>query len=106
MIFTRLIYSSFNDSTQTENCHDHQHLEHPKNEVQALLLTGFLMIIIIISTSLDHHQAVNDIQALLMLGLNPSEQEVVDMPNEIARFDITIIITRPRPAFGRLGLGR
>ena len=26
-----------------------------------------------------------------MLGLNPSEQEVVDMPNEIARFVIDVM---------------
>ena len=34
----------------------------------------------------------DEVQALLMLGFNPSEQEVVDIPNEIARFDIGIII--------------
>ena len=32
------------------------------------------------------------VQALLMLGLNPSEQEVVDMPNEIARSVVTVIL--------------
>ena len=28
-----------------------------------------------------------------MLGLNPSEQEVVDIPNQIARKGITIIVS-------------
>ena len=40
----------------------------------------------------QHDNDVN-VQALLMLGFNPSEQEVVDIPNEIARFNIIIITT-------------
>ena len=32
-----------------------------------------------------------------MLGLNPSEQEVVDMPNEIARSEVTVILDRRPP---------
>ncbi len=32
-------------------------------------------------------------KAMKMLGLNPMEQEVVDIPNEIARLNIAVIYT-------------
>ena len=49
-----------------------------------------VIILIPIGHRFDHHNKL--VQALLMLGLNPSEQEVVDMPNEIARSGITTVI--------------
>ena len=41
---------------------------------------------------LNEYPSYQRCQALLMLGLNPSEQEVVDMPNEIARSVVTVIL--------------
>ena len=49
-----------------------------------------VIILIPIGHQFHHHNKL--VQALLMLGLNPSEQEVVDMPNEIARSGITTMI--------------